>query len=395
VTEFRAPAPPSTEWRRLHPLTLLLEFLDLAKSWSWLLLLYAFGITDRWLLAGVVAAGVSLLVRVALFLSRRFRIHGDQLLVRSGVLTRQNRVIPRDRIQNVKLESGPLQRLLGVTKVTIETAGSQAAELELKVVGQSHAEHLRAELLGSAPTGAAEPPPPATLVRSVSNYELFLAGATETRVGFVLVALFGVFELLDDFGPDFMQPLLRVVEFAGQRGVATVSFVLGLFAILFVGWVGSILFKQLTFHGFTLLRTADGFRKRHGLLTRFETFIPQRRLQAVRLEANPLHRWLQITAAHATTAGSAKDKAAGGATTLCPFLHHGETPRLLWLAFPGLRLDWVAVLPVHHLAKRRGFVRFGFLGTLGILLLPDMTLAARVAWWLLVMGLAYWLAVLR
>src|SRR5215211_4531562 len=115
--------------RRLWPLALLLA----ARRQWWLLALGA----------------LILLAWSALeWLRRSYTLEGGALRLEEGVLSRQLRAVPFDRIQQVDLVRKPLHRLLGVATLRVETAGGgSAAEVDLDVVTLAEARALRSSLL--------------------------------------------------------------------------------------------------------------------------------------------------------------------------------------------------------------------------------------------------------
>src|SRR5919206_3235626 len=119
----------ATHARRLWPLALLLA----ARRQWWLLALGALA-----LLAWTTAE----------WLRRTYVLEGGALRLEQGVLSRQLRAVPFDRIQQVDLIRKPLHRLLGVATLRVETAGGRsAAEVDLDVVTLSEARSLRSTLL--------------------------------------------------------------------------------------------------------------------------------------------------------------------------------------------------------------------------------------------------------
>lgn len=168
---------PGTPWRRLHPLSPLLR--------GGLALLVVAGILlanfrDRifelvfteelvrvlgpsegdvidWIVEQrllVVAIGVALVVILlivgAAWLSWRFhtyRITDEAVESRSGVLFRQHRRAPIERIQSVNLQRPLLARLLGLTQVEVQTAG-QGGQVTLSYLGFGVAKEVRAQIIG-------------------------------------------------------------------------------------------------------------------------------------------------------------------------------------------------------------------------------------------------------
>lgn len=102
-------------------------------------------------LAGAVLTGISLLS-----VERRWRSWGyaereDDLLVRRGVLVRRLSVIPYGRMQFVDVTSGPLDRRMGIARVTLHTAAA-ASDASIPGLPVSEATRLRDRLaaLGEA-----------------------------------------------------------------------------------------------------------------------------------------------------------------------------------------------------------------------------------------------------
>jgi membrane protein YdbS with pleckstrin-like domain len=77
------------------------------------------------------------------------RVTEDTLEIGKGVLFRKELTIPLDRIQEISLREGPLQRHLGISSLRFETAGAassqQAADLNLP--GILHARQFRSNVL--------------------------------------------------------------------------------------------------------------------------------------------------------------------------------------------------------------------------------------------------------
>jgi len=134
----------------------------------------------------------------------RYALTPDRLLVHSGIIFRQERAIPYQRIQSVNLEQAPLDQLFGVSRMKVETAagGASESEVELKAVKQADALALRERLL-AARRHAGEPEPvpgdvagPAEigttegqLLYALSPRDLLLAGATSGTIGPALAIL--------------------------------------------------------------------------------------------------------------------------------------------------------------------------------------------------------------
>ena len=86
-----------------------------------------------------------------------YRITDARVEVRSGLVTRRHRSIPRDRIRRVDATAKVLHRVFSLQVVTIATGEQSAAsddELKLDAVTTPDAAELRRRLLGRRPAAA-------------------------------------------------------------------------------------------------------------------------------------------------------------------------------------------------------------------------------------------------
>src|SRR5829696_1013800 len=154
-------APEGDGPRRLHLLSPVFFAIGHARR-LWPLALLLAARRQWWLLA--LGALILLAWSALEWLRRTWTLEGGALRLEEGVLSRQLRAVPFDRIQQVDLVRKPLHRLLGVATLRVETAGGgSAAEVDLDVVTLAEAQTLRSSLLqakarlAGAPGGAAAP----------------------------------------------------------------------------------------------------------------------------------------------------------------------------------------------------------------------------------------------
>ncbi len=103
---------------------------------------------------GYVAAGVLVLAVAALpiwWAGVRYRNWGWQLTplwveAKHGVLGRHRVIIPRNRIQTVTTNSGPVDRMLDLETITVHTAGVGAPNLTIPHLATATVRQIRTEL---------------------------------------------------------------------------------------------------------------------------------------------------------------------------------------------------------------------------------------------------------
>ena len=79
-----------------------------------------------------------------------YELHDDELRWRRGVWFRTTGIVPYNRVTNIDIRQGPVMRWLGISSISIQTAGySGQAVPEIRIEAIVHAEELR-ELLRTA-----------------------------------------------------------------------------------------------------------------------------------------------------------------------------------------------------------------------------------------------------
>lgn len=292
--------------RRVHPATVPLHFLKSAPSLLLGLPAALAVMSDRNLpqVTGVALAvgGVALFAYWLSWWRFRYGLGEHELVIESGILNRTRRSIPFDRIQDVDIERGPLQRLFGLAKVRIETGGGAGDEGVIDSVLLSEADALRSAVragkVGDAPVQAeASDEPIARTVFAMSLPRVLMAGL----FNFSLVYIAGLFGLLQTFKGllpfDIYDPgrWLGLVDTritsqirSGEIGAAAILAVL--LVALFAGVLFGVARTLAADYGFRLSAEGARFRRTRGLSTRSEVVLAKSRVQLALAQTGPLRR---------------------------------------------------------------------------------------------------------
>jgi len=103
---------------------------------------------------GLAAAGALLAWRLLMALvwpallydSYRYAVRDHDLLVRSGVLWRRWSCVPLGRIQHVDTQQGPMERMLGLSRLAVYTAAGMSADGVIPGLAEEEAERMRNHL---------------------------------------------------------------------------------------------------------------------------------------------------------------------------------------------------------------------------------------------------------
>ena len=118
----------------------------------------------------------------------------------------------------------------------------------------------------------------------------------------------------------------------------------------------SMIWALVRLYDFRLTRVGEDLRTEYGLFTKVAATVPIRRVQAITINAGPLHRWLERATVRVATAGGAgkKDQSAANVREwLAPLIHQQALPHLLQQVLPGFDLSSVNWQPVHPRAFAR------------------------------------------
>lgn len=378
-----------TSMRRLHWATLLVEAIEFLRRFLFtLVVVLAAGSRSEGMVEIVVAGigALTVLVSGVRYLTTRYGFEGDRFVVTSGLVWKQNRTIPLERIQNVNLQRNVLHRLLGVSQVDIQTASGLGSEASLRVLSDKDAQELKHVLLGHQPTPTFQVAEPTASLFEVELRDLVLAGAFQNRSLYLVFAVLGLFQ-----GPELMGFMRRASGPATLlvKNLGLGAAVLAGGVLLLVGWLVAIAGTVTKYYGFHLNRHEKGLKVGFGLLTQFEHVIPLRRVQFLRVDQPWLYRRLGLYEMDVATAGSFGKEEGGGTTKLAPVVRHVDATRLAHHIFADVPIDVVEWSRVSALTIRRAFLAMAWpclaasgllalrVGALGWLVLP---LLLGLAW---------------
>lgn len=377
TTPFDAAPGAGDVTRRLHPVSLLFSIGSAARRLllPGIVVLFASrgSNVEIWLMLIFVPAAVGALIR---YISFRYKLGADEMVVRQGIITRNERHIPYARIQNIDLVQNPFHRIFGVAEVRLQTASGDKPEAVIRVISLRAVERLRrhvfrgrhaahaavaeeggTDVLAPGP-GAVRPSP----LLKLPTGELVRFGLISNRGMALVAAAMGALWQLDlwDWEEQVGGLTERLQETAvGLRapgplatfvaGLAVLLVLLVLLRLLSVAWA------ILKFHGFTLTRRGDDLRAEYGLITRVTATIPRHRIQTLSTRTQPLHRWCRRSAVQIETAGGGKGEEGSGADRLwlAPLVAEGRVAALIAEVLPDAGFDSVEWRPIEQRAWRR------------------------------------------
>ena len=389
---------------------------------------------NLYLVAGLVLLGILLVLIGLFYLSWRFhtfRITGDDVEVRSGVLFRTHRRAPLDRVQGVNLTRPMFARLVGMAKLEVVGAGLDS-NVKLEYLSTANAEAVRADILRLASgsrVAAAARADSATL----HSTEGANAPGVSRRSAAASVVSAGLTGLISGAEEPVSEPEsvvhIPIGRLVASRLLSTSTlWLIAIVVAIIVGsiagtpWVLFTLIPALIGFGAYWVRTitrslrysiaptsSGGAREQpgglgrspstiritFGLFTTITEILPPGRVHAVEISQSILWRpagWWEITVNRLSGRGLA-DGTNDQFTTVLPVGTRADVERVLRLLLPGLpENEWPLVFehgilgpkpedPYTNTPRRARLLRPLSWKRNGFLLLPDALLMRRGAIW--------------
>lgn len=341
-----ASSPPvalgQTEWKRLHPLSPVVR----AGSAVAVLVLFSTqfdtGRRHGFPWESFVLLGLGIVVGIVSWLVTRWRVHGGDLQITTGLIRRQSIRVPLARIQAIDVIAPVIARVLGLAEVRVVVAGRGTGRTRLAYLGAAEAQQVRATLLALAHgLASGTPEPPAQPLLRMDNrrvvFATLLTAPVNVLIGIVILAM--------------------ITSLLVPHGAATASIAVP----ALVGVLPEVFRRFNAVYDFQLSEAADGLRLSRGLLqTRTET-IPFGRIQAVRWVEPLLWRhfgWVRLEVDVARQRGSQQREEGSSqlSRTLLPVGSREHAAWLLQRVLPGA----VTVAPPGSRPPRRAVFRAPF-----------------------------------
>jgi len=378
------------DWRRPHPLTILIELGRAIRSIVIALVVVGGGVLNQaaFLEAALLIAPFA--GAVGRWYTTRYAIGEESVHLHHGLFWRTKQVLPRANIQNVSTKAGLLARMGSVVDLQISDA-SASGDIRLRVITQDEADRLTTLLRSSmqsvpapgsdpssgavvrsdhaAPTSDPTPrtgdiaaPAPggpaverAPLVAPSLRPLLIAEVSASSTVMFMMVATiaasaFTLIVWMDRFALDF-----GALPFSVSAWMVLLA---GLGAALVLAGIG-VVQRLLALGGFRLWADPDRLRIKVGLLTEARIAARRERIQQIRVERDLLHQTMGIERVGYETA-DVEVEGTAGTRFLAPVAPAGTWRELGTEVFGDVQLTELDLQRVSPLTMRRIFLRFVF-----------------------------------
>ncbi|MFV1884561.1 MAG: PH domain-containing protein [Balneola sp.] len=280
-----------SEFRRQHPIAAVTQFLTVLRQNLVPIAIFLFlgsRNTDEYFWYFFVFGVISTLVIGVLgWIRFTYRVDGDELQIKKGVFVRKNLYLTKDRIQVIDITEGLLQRVFGLVKVEVKSAGGGTDNATISAITREEALELRSLLRGESSVAneessvevEAQVKQPEILEWKLSGRSLLLAALTSGNFGLIASILGAISGQLDQFiTEENLYYLLDKVP-----GLGNMSLFVGVFIIIFiVSYIFSFVGVIFQYADFKVEKKEKELHITSGLLERKHITIPFNRIQALR-----------------------------------------------------------------------------------------------------------------
>lgn len=231
----------------------------------------------------------SLLGSVVEFIYFRFYIQQNDLIIKSGFITKKTTSIPLDKIQAVHIEQTWLHNLLNAARLSFDSAGSEKIEVKIDAIDKREAEAFKRFILHSRPDVEVETQthPKEDVLIKLSGQDLFKLSISANHLEAFLLMLAFFLSAIEQLKEVLNLEYSRFVSWAASFNSSPVGLLLaGIVAALLVSVIISTVRVLIRYYDFRISRSVKGFLIHAGLINIQEKLVPFGKVQYISWKAN-------------------------------------------------------------------------------------------------------------
>src|SRR6056297_1091354 len=362
-----------SEFQRQHPVAAISRALGLIRGNFVTILVFLFvgarsdNFPFLWWIAGGV--GFLLVVGVANWWRFLYKVEDDTLHIKSGIFVRKDLYLTRDRIQVIDVTSGILQRIFGLVRLDIQTAGSSSRQAAIEAITTDNAREinrlLRPDKNGDSAEGdqldSDESEIKEESVKSIKLpvKELLIAASTSGSFGIALSLIATVFSQVEPLisQSEMYEYLIGLIP--SDADIVVILSTIAAFVVF--AWMISFFSTLFKYGNFQLDVKEDEIVVSRGIFEKKRITIPYNRIQAIHVAEGMIRQPLGYASMHLESAGYGDEKGTGS-IVLFPLVKRSEVLQLLNEVVPDYQKEMDG-LKLPKRALRRYLFRSTFLIT--------------------------------
>jgi putative membrane protein len=233
----------------------------------------------------------------------------DEFIVSDGIINKTKTTIQLNKIQQVNIHQNLIQRLIGIYALSVDTAGSDKKEGNIKAISHDLALALKAKLLDNelqksqVATDLSEEDTPKVFIPNqahpflkISLTSLFKVGITSNYVrsiGLILTFFFTILDNLRNIGKDDVINGDKIEQMVNNYPLiySILFFIVALFTIVFLINIGRTVIK---YFDLTISKQKGSLLMSYGLINTESTILKPEKVQIVNLSQNYFQKRLNV-----------------------------------------------------------------------------------------------------
>lgn len=315
-----------------------------------------------------------------------FKVDDELIHIKSGVFVRKNLYLTKDRIQVIDITAGIIQRIFGLVRLDIQTAGASSRAAVIEAITRDKAEEIN-RLLRQKQSVSQDQEFEGKIFEveeevkrtiSLPNKELLIAASTSGSFGIALSVIGTVFSQVE--------PLISESQFYDYLYSILPSQTDALFYIALIGgfivfaWLLSFFGTLFNYGNFKLEIKEKEVVISRGIFEKKRSTVPFNRIQAIHISEGIIRQPLGYASLHLESAAGYGDDKGTGSILFFPLIKRERILSLLDEVLPDYQKELNALkLPSRSL--RRYIFRSTFF----------TTVITATAWAWLDLNLAIWI----
>lgn len=245
---------------------------------------------------------IILAIAILKYLNFKFYLSKDDFHLSTGIINKDNTIIPKSKIQNVYIKQNFLQQIINVVSLKIETAGDNKSEIEISALDKPTALQLKKELFNKAQHTEADLPlyDQTDVFFKVSPKRLILEGLSQNHLkSFAIIAsfVFGFYYEFKDYFKDLKirDQVEKVVDLDDE---SLLNLLLINVLIIAIGLLFSLIFSVLktfvTNFNLEVVEHQKTIEINKGLFNKVSLSLTPSRIQNIVITTNRIKQYLGL-----------------------------------------------------------------------------------------------------
>lgn len=341
-----------SDFQRQHPVAAISGALGLIRGNLVSILIFIFvGARSEsfsfWLWIGGGFAFL-LIVGVANWWRFQYKIEDGEMHIKSGIFVRKNLYLTKDRIQVIDITSGIIQRIFGLVKLDIQTAGATSREAAIDAITLEKAREINRILRdddrqwGTIDDNTVQEQEASGKKFNLPAKELLIAASTSGSFGIALSILATLFSQVEPLISD--SEIFEYLFSFLPAQTDTVFFISVIVIYVVFAWLISFFSTLLSYGNFKLEVKGKELIISRGIFEKKKITVPFNRIQAVHVSEGMIRQPLGYASLHLESAGYGDDKGTGS-IVLFPLIQRSRILPLLDEVLPDYQKEHDGIFP--------------------------------------------------